>query len=244
MDCENPSFYLDILNAQGDESIKDNMLKSRREIINNTFDAFKNHKWDEALSAFPRRTRLLLFIYIKDFLDDKKYYELLGEILSDVYMYDYFDEFLYLINNARDWKYRKYIMTPKERKILEEFPVCDIYRGCSEDNKNGYSWTTDIKQAEFFANRNKGKVLILQGQFEKANVIAWFNRESEIFINPCDVKNISVLKSYNNRKAATNALQRNNHIRIKNYTLQDSRYVKFLYEEVRYQIPDAGKATE
>lgn len=153
--------------------------------------------WMDFICCFPYRTRFLVFLYIKDSLKDKTYYELLGQVLGTVYTWDYSRELLYLIYN-RSRRYMKYMMDPDERNALAALNASVIYRGCSSSNSNGHSWTLDLEQAKFFARRHAGKAIVLKGEFDKSDVMAYFERDNEIFIDPKKVRNITVVEEREN----------------------------------------------
>ena len=66
-----------------------------------------------------------------------------------------------------------------------------VYRGCYEENMDGWSWTTDRNRAEFFANRasGEGTRYILRSHIPKASVLAHLmgRAESEIVIDPIGI---------------------------------------------------------
>lgn len=240
LNCENPALFDVMLNSEYEDSTgltrgKAEFLKDRNDFIELIYNLFENNEWDHAMKKFPMRTGFILFLYIKDFMDDEEYYEQLGNVINGgIYMHDYFDEIKYLLN-ARDRKSREYMMAPGERKALKQLRPDIIYRGCGKDNVRGFSWTLDLDQAKFFANRRTGQVQILQGEFRKSDVIAYWEREREIFIDPDNVIDSRVFSAYGNWKAMTNDWQKNSHIMIKNYTVRDARYIRFLEEEVYCQ---------
>jgi hypothetical protein len=105
------------------------------------------------------------------------------------------------LNNPRPE--RHYLMNVEERAFLAEVPEqLTIYRGCSiaeiESNKLRYSWTLDIKVAEFFAykytraidEKNKcndmSKYDVIERVINKDEIVAYFNGrdESEILYFP------------------------------------------------------------
>ena len=87
----------------------------------------------------------------------------------------------------------------EERKRLAELDdTITIYRGVTPYNaKNvrALSWTTDIKKAEWFANRYGQCGTVYKAQISKAKVLAYFTGrgESEIIVNPKELKNLQAI---------------------------------------------------
>ena len=61
-----------------------------------------------------------------------------------------------------------------------------IYRGCTDENEGGWSWTTRREIARGFATRFGQDGHMLRATVKKSNIIAYFNRrdEYEVFIDP------------------------------------------------------------
>lgn len=91
------------------------------------------------------------------------------------------------------------LMTDEERKRLSEMDdTITIYRGVTPYNaKNvrALSWTTNIKKAEWFANRYGQRGTVYKTQISKAKVLAYFTSrgESEIIVNPKEIKNLQAI---------------------------------------------------
>lgn len=91
------------------------------------------------------------------------------------------------------------LMTDEERKRLSALDdIITIYRGVTPYNaKNvrALSWTTDIKKAEWFANRFGQSGTVYKTQISKAKVLAYFTSrgESEIIVNPKEIKNLQAI---------------------------------------------------
>lgn len=91
------------------------------------------------------------------------------------------------------------LMTDEERKRLSAMDdIITIYRGITPYNaKNvrALSWTTDIKKAEWFANRFGQSGTVYKTQISKAKVLAYFTSrgESEIIVNPKEIKNLQAI---------------------------------------------------
>ena len=91
------------------------------------------------------------------------------------------------------------LMTLEEMIRLSELDdIITIYRGVTPYNaKNvrALSWTTDIKKAEWFANRFGQSGTVYKTQISKAKVLAYFmgRGESEIIVNPKELKNLQAI---------------------------------------------------
>lgn len=84
-----------------------------------------------------------------------------------------------------------------------------VFRGCSEGNRDGWSWTLDRTVAEKLGTRHPfdGKPLLVSGFAAPEDVLAYFDtrREREILINPFLVTRVRVQRL----KPLSNALQAN-----------------------------------
>jgi hypothetical protein len=213
LNCEYPLIH---------QELPTGFTEQRQEFVDYVFGLQKAGKWDDFMASFPGRTWLLVFLYIKDELGDRLYYELLGQVLGNIYMGDYCRELQYLIHN-RSKKYRKFMMSPDERKSFDALDNGVIYRGCGPGNRDGYSWTLDLEQARFFAGHHSGKSMVLRGEFDKADAIAYFGSEQEIFIAPERVRNVGVLEEQQNEPRERLDAHRN----IYAMTLEDPVYQEF-----------------
>lgn len=87
-----------------------------------------------------------------------------------------------------------------EVEALEAFPsMITVYRGCLEENRDGWSWTTDRAKAKWFAERaflasadTDRYVMIAQAPREKIIGYHTGRNESEVVINPDDLLDIGV----------------------------------------------------
>lgn len=79
------------------------------------------------------------------------------------------------------------MMEPEEIEMLDELGEdVVIYRGYhSDDVYDAMSWTTDLEVAQFFAKRfdNKNGVII-KAMVKKENILAYFDGEYEVIVNP------------------------------------------------------------
>jgi hypothetical protein len=199
-------------------------FNTNRERYSNTakliYEKYLNKNWESFWGWFPSEKLFLAFLYIHTDLDEKTYWKFLGDVLNrGIYFSDYPDLLQRFLNYPyRDNRYRRYMMDKEERKTLSNLKEGIIYRGCTHSNIFGYSWTLDYNQALFFAERHVDKILILQGYYKRKNVIAYFSREQEIFIESDKIKNISIVFEKDNIEAKTNIYKKNLHDEIKYYT--------------------------
>lgn len=83
------------------------------------------------------------------------------------------------------------LMNKAEINSFKSMPdIVEVWRGVSETSDygwNGLSWTTNRLQAEWFAYRNvtkNEKCFLLEGEVSKKELLAYFENEWEIVINP------------------------------------------------------------
>jgi len=89
-----------------------------------------------------------------------------------------------------------------------------IYRGCSEKNQYGFSWTTDKVRAEYFAGYTQGwtgsaQRFLVSGTVKHAHVIAYISsrNEEEIVVLPEHVSGISC-EDITHRKKLTECMMK------------------------------------
>tara|TARA_B100001971_G_C18189484_1_gene537724 strand:- start:184 stop:1338 length:1155 start_codon:yes stop_codon:yes gene_type:complete len=171
--------------------------------MSNSKDWERTFLWLSVWEKFPK------FLEIHEELEDDDYFSILGDILHmGTYYSDYEIEFDYLLNNPdRDMNNRIHLMDEEEQKIFKLIPERGtIYRGAKDGMEYGFSWTLEQEKAEWFAKGYPGDAVLLKGQFQKDDVIAYFDREKEIFIDPVNV-NWDVINDYSNDEG-TRPLQR------------------------------------
>lgn len=81
----------------------------------------------------------------------------------------------------------------EEREALEKMDDhIEIYRGGSEHNIDGWSWSTDIEKARFFANRyaGEGTRVLARATVAKEDIIGYLTgrSESEVVVDPADLE--------------------------------------------------------
>ena len=204
--------------------------------------SYRERNWKEMWCLFPARTRIIPFLYIRKHLDDRTYYEVLGDLINNgCYMGDYLREIEYFLYAPdRDHSFIKYMMSADERKVFEKLSKGTIYRGCSRFNKDGYSWTTDIEKTRYFASLHKGKSMILKGTFDPKDAIAYFSREKEIFIHPSNVHDKSVVEKFHNKRYGGNPFSGTVHQKVYDFVQNDPVYNSFFKNEL-FISRDLGK---
>ena len=90
------------------------------------------------------------------------------------------------------------LMNLDERRTLAELPnEIEIYRGVTEKSKDNIldmSWTMKRETAEWFANRFEGKGKVYRAKVQKEDILAIFlgRNESEVIVDPKNLKEISL----------------------------------------------------
>lgn len=127
-----------------------------------------------------------LLIYLKPYLTKDEFSSILKDIWIDT-------EFPHqngkgVLLTIFQYANREQLMNVEEKKAFKELsdPII-VYRGLQKNAiKNGLSWTTDKKVAQWFANRFNMKGNVLTSKIYKKDVFAYKldRNESEIILNP------------------------------------------------------------
>lgn len=140
------------------------------------------------------------FLILRKELDDVTYFRLLGEALTSECYAGEFPDFTRTLLTERPISARHHFMDESERAYLEELPSkLTIYRGVHPSAMDGFSWTLSKKKAKNFADGhlNLGNDAgIGCSTCLKKDVIAYFDREEEIFIDLQDVKKTSLIELF------------------------------------------------
>ena len=171
------------------------------EIFEITRKLYKNKEWRELFIWFQSHVRFPLFLEIYEELNDEEYFSFLGMVLNrGSYFYDFSEELLFLLNHPKkDINKRFKLMDEKELKIYNSLPERGtIYRGAKIKTAIGHSWTLDKDKAKWFASRYNGTTVLIKGEFKKKDVIAYFGREKEIFIDPENIRKKKHIKIFEN----------------------------------------------
>jgi len=150
----------------------------------------KKYKKEGVLEKYiflhERPYRLAAFDEVKSRLQNPEYWMLLHDIWID-------SENIW--QNKKIWKrlltakkgLRHCFMVKDDRVALFDMPqIITVYRGCSELNKDGYSWTLSEDKASMFAVRYKsfkksGQAagMIISKQIDKKKIFAYTNQRNE-----------------------------------------------------------------
>lgn len=152
-----------------------------------------DNNYDGYIWAHERAYRFDAFDNICDVLSNEEYWQLLSKVWIDSEnLWQHHDRFPSYFNAIRPKRYL--LMTQKERnKLLNEFDdVVTIYRGCGPDNEDGWSWTTQLKVAEWFAKRFANDDYVITMKCNKSDILALLQSrsEDEIIIDPGKVWDI------------------------------------------------------
>lgn len=157
-------------------------------------ERFKIKKEEAAIAMVKKDFEYFVFLHEKPYrLDafgfflrnsgvkqyDKKYWEILSEIWStSENIWQQKDEWLNML--SKKVPNREYFMTAEERKLFKKLPnKIQVYRGASERNKDGFSWTTDRAKAEWFSKRWWVDGTVYEMEVDKKDVFALLTRRSE-----------------------------------------------------------------
>jgi hypothetical protein len=159
------------------------------------------------LNLFGRENPLPAFLKIEHLISDEQYWTYLNDIwcLLEISAPD-LAEWLRLFTSPRP--HRELLMSGAERARLAAMPeTLTIYRGYAKRRgRSGLSWTLSKDKARWFAeyatcggrryhfcgHRSGGIGMIVRGQCRKGDVLAYFEKEQEIVIDP---RNVSAMRS-------------------------------------------------
>lgn len=165
-------------------------LSIPKEILRLGIEAYLSRDFDQLFCLVETQAQIWLFLELQDEMDDTTYFCHLGKILTFTYVS--FDPalFKYLLNNPyRDLSLKNNMMSKEELDTFVKLPLeVIIYRGNVVGKEAGFSWTLSKDIAITFARRHFPHAgQLLMGTCLKSNIIAYFSREEEIFIDPRDV---------------------------------------------------------
>jgi hypothetical protein len=142
---------------------------------------YKRYVW-----LHERPYRFNAFVEVKDNFSDEDYWETLADVWTD-------SENIHQ-NQLRwkelfesDRKNKQSFMSEDDLKFFNDLPEeITVYRGCTDGlNEEGFSYTTERDQAEWFANRfSKANPKVIERTIKKEEVFAYTNSrgENEIII--------------------------------------------------------------
>jgi len=160
-------------------------------------------QWSSVIGMYERPHRIEVFMKLAEDMTDQEYWENLGWIWMDSEnLHQYSEHLEDLINPSdRPLKLRHTVMDGSERSVLVGMsdPV-RIYRGATEINIEGWSWTISSKVAKRFARRyadiKKGVSILLKAYVPKEHVI-WYlkgRNEEEIVTKYEHVENMEIVE--------------------------------------------------
>ncbi|MCM2371092.1 hypothetical protein [Aporhodopirellula aestuarii] len=159
------------------------MSKSTKEAPQKTADHDELYNY---VFGAPRSNRLRAFAEITAQIANEDYWRLLAKVYIDSENTGQMLE-LYKIYFASKRPGREHMMNTDERSFLAKLPsVIPVYRGHTHRKNQGLSWTLDRNIAEWFARRFGGDPVLLIGNVNKEDVIAYFaeRNEQEIVVAP------------------------------------------------------------
>lgn len=133
------------------------------------------------LFAHERPYRLNAFMEINGKFTDKDYWDSLNSIWTDSENIHQ-NKFLWKTFFKSNRKCKESFMSKEDLKFFKELPeTITVYRGCIKGlNEDGYSYTTEREQAEWFANRfSNGEPKVIELTVKKKDVFAYTNSRSE-----------------------------------------------------------------
>lgn len=148
---------------------------------------------------FDKHERMKALYQMKEHIPDDKIYKVFADVWTNLESH-YQDMkvirrmFNYLGNNTA--KFRNSMMDADEKRAYQELKKrgkwIKVYRGCWQENTEGWSWTTRRTIAELFARRHApdGWPLIISGKVDVDDVIAYLlsRNENEIVVDPGHVE--------------------------------------------------------
>ncbi len=144
----------------------------------------KNKHWESFVFLHERPHRLVAFMEIEKELSDNAYWHLLGHIwLDSENIWQLKGTWLKALKSKRE--HGELFMTGHERIQLRKMTnTMTVYRGCSNKNKHGYSYTLDLEKAKMFAQKWGVDAMIVEKTIKKKDVFAYISRrnESEIIL--------------------------------------------------------------
>lgn len=142
--------------------------------------AILNKDWPRFIYLHERPYRLQAFQECENDMDDKTYWEQLGDIWIDSEnIWQNQDEWLDCLHSSRPD--REYIMDDEDREEFNKLPdTFTIYRGYDKRNKNGFSYSLDKTKAQWFASRFGGaKTNLKTVEAKKSDCVGYFGRRGE-----------------------------------------------------------------
>ena len=172
-----------------------------KKTYNLMIEAYNQKDWDNLFILFDTHVWFALFIEIQDQFTDIEYFLNLGSVLTTSSCFSlYKDEFIYLLNHPeRNVAERIHLMEEEDQDFFNSLSdTGTIFRGSRPRDRYGFSWTLDKKIAIQFSKRYPYKTILQKGNFDKNDVIAYFDNEKEILIDTNNIKNLEIINEYEN----------------------------------------------
>lgn len=169
-------------------------LRQKRRAVNT---ARADGNWSTYVWMHERPFRLQAFTEVEGLMADQTYWELLGEVWRDSEN---------IREDAEAWRQlwradrgdTKYLMSDEEQATLAGMPdVFIVHQGHTDERDDGWSWTTDLHIAVWFARRfaalEGSTPMVSTGTVSKSDVLAYFagRSESEIVVDRANVRGIA-----------------------------------------------------
>ena len=170
--------YSEQMNAITNKRYEEKKKKSKEFLDEGLFTAYV---W-----LHERPYRIHAFLEVKDSLSDIDYWETLSNIWTDSEnIHQNQSTWKELLESDRKESHR--FMSDEDREFFNSLPEeFTVYRGCIEDlNEDGFSYTTEKHQAEWFSKRfSKTGGKVIERTIKKEDVFAYTNSrgENEIII--------------------------------------------------------------
>lgn len=154
-------------------------------------EALDSKNWNFYVFLHERPFRIKALLKIKENLNNKEYWELLGQIWIDS---ENLWEYSLLMNSLLSVPDSHEMMTVEEQEFLNSLPDrFVVYRGViNKKLTKGFSWTLSPWKAKWFSARfvEVSHYKVIKGVVNKKDVIACLLRrnEFEIVVNPSKVK--------------------------------------------------------
>ena len=162
---------------------KENLDKARKIYKENIMLCDNVFQIIMAMRDADKRT---FFMYIKDYLSNEDFSKLLKEIWICTESPNF--DINVKITEMKQWfkkADKKILMDEDDWEIFDKMPdEVTIYRGITSDEYyKALSWTTNKKQAEFFATRYDSDGTIFTAKINKKDILAAFESESEVIVD-------------------------------------------------------------
>ena len=155
-------------------------------------ESLKNGQYESYVFLHEKPYRVEALKTLKDKIDQKTWAHLCRSVwIESENLWASSDFWFY---ELQELKKSEHFMNEKNKsdlnKKFEGKERVKVYRGCTDINKRGYSWTFDQSKAEWFSTRFSNEPVVLVLMVARENVVAYFNQrnEKEVILDPAFVK--------------------------------------------------------